>query len=181
MKETVRHIAGYLIGFTLFMVLIPLGLYKLSQPDAILHGKSLIHIHSLRYILSATVFLTGAFFAVWSNICLFRIGKGGPTDAFGISISPQTKKLVTAGPYRYSRNPMVFGAFSIYISLVILLNSLNGLILLILLFFPVALFLKKTEEKRLLKDFGDEYIEYKKRVPMIFPCRINKRQPRVKS
>ena len=35
----------------------------------------------------------------------------------------------------------------------------------------VFIYLRKSEEKRLLKDFGDEYEEYKKKVPMIFPVK----------
>ncbi len=175
MKETLRYILGYLVGFMLFVVLVPFGFYKLSQLDVFLDGKVLISSNTLRFIFFAIAFLIGAIFAIWSNIFLSKIGKGGPTDAFGISVSPQTKKLVTIGPYRYSRNPMVFGAFSLYASIVIILNSISGLIVLILLFFLMILFLKQSEEKRLIRDFGDEYIEYKKKVSMIFPLKLNKK------
>jgi len=171
MKETVRYIIGYIIGFTIFIVLIPFGLYKLSLSDYLLPGRVLFYSDLLRYIISFLIFLVGAYFAIWSNIFLFEIGKGGPVDALGVSISPQTKKLVTIGPYRYSRNPMVFGAFSLYLSIVLYLNSITGLICIILFLLIMVLYLKLSEEKRLLKDFGDEYIEYKKQVPMIFPTK----------
>ncbi|MBP6284153.1 MAG: isoprenylcysteine carboxylmethyltransferase family protein, partial [Paludibacteraceae bacterium] len=99
------------------------------------------------------------------------IGKGGPTEGLGVSISPQTKKLVTIGPYKYSRNPMVFGAFSLYVSIVIFLNSIIGLISLLILLLIAINYLRLSEEKRLYKDFGDEYIDYKKKVSMIFPIK----------
>jgi protein-S-isoprenylcysteine O-methyltransferase Ste14 len=133
MKETGRYILGYILGFTIFIVLIPLGLYRLSGLDYLLSGRVIFNSDILRYIISALIFLVGAYFVIWSNIFLFKIGKGGPVDAFGVSITPQTKKLVTIGPYGYSRNPMVFGAFSVYMSIVLYLNSIIGLICLIII------------------------------------------------
>jgi protein-S-isoprenylcysteine O-methyltransferase Ste14 len=171
MKETARYIIGYILGFTVFIVLIPFGLYKLSQLNYLFSGRVIFSSDILRYIISSLIFLVGAIFAVWSNIFLFTVGKGGPVDALGVSISPQTKKLVTIGPYRYSRNPMVFGAFSLYLSIVLFLNSIIGVICIIVFLIIMIIYLKLSEEKRLLKDFGDEYIEYKKKVSMIFPIK----------
>ena len=171
MKETARYIIGYILGFTVFIILIPFGLYKLSQLNYLFSGRVIFSSDILRYIISSLIFLVGAIFAVWSNIFLFTVGKGGPVDALGVSISPQTKKLVTIGPYRYSRNPMVFGAFSLYLSIVLFLNSIIGVICIIVFLIIMIIYLKLSEEKRLLKDFGDEYIEYKKKVSMIFPIK----------
>ena len=100
MKETVRYIIGYILGFTIFIVLIPFGLYKLSQVDCPLSDRVIFRSDFLRYIISSLIFLVVAYFGILSNIFLNRIGKGGPVDALGVSISPQTKKLVTIGPYR---------------------------------------------------------------------------------
>lgn len=174
MKETIRYITGYLFGITIFLFLIPLGLYELSKFDYLLAGRVLITSTILRYISSSIVFLIGAYFIIWSNVFLFKIGKGGPADGLGVSISPRTKKLVTTGPYSYSRNPMVFGAFSLYISIVLFLNSIIGLICLFIFLFIAINYLKISEEKRLLKDFGDEYTIYKKQVSMVFPIKRKK-------
>jgi len=176
MKETVRYIVGYLLGFSVFIVLIPFGLYKLSQSDFLLAGSVLFYSDILRYILSGVFCLVGAIFGIGSNIFLFKVGKGGPVDAFGVSISPQTRKLVTVGPYRYCRNPMVFGAFSLYLSIVLYLNSILGLACLIVFLGLLIVLVKLWEEKRLLKDFGDEYTEYKKKVPMFFPIRWTRKK-----
>lgn len=177
MRETSKHIFGYLIGFILFFLLIPYGFYKLSQFDNIIfNGRILIGLKALRLGLFSIAFIVGAIFAIWSNLFLFTIGKGGPTDAFGVSISPQTKKLVTIGPYQLSRNPMVFGAVSLYTSIVILLNSITGLLVLILFIFLIILYLKQSEEKRLIKDFGQEYIDYRSKVSMIFPLKFKRKK-----
>jgi len=108
-------------------------------------------------------------FVIWSNIFLLLKGKGGPTDIAGISISPQTKKLVIAGPYKYTRNPMVLGIHSTYISIAIYLNSLGCLIVLIIFFFMIVKYVVVAEEKRLFNDFGADYIKYKENTSMIIP------------
>jgi len=174
MKEIIRYLTGYILGFTVFIVLIPLGFIKLSNLDYLFPSSVLISSDPLRYIVSSLFLLAGIYFALWSNIFLLKIGKGGPVDAFGVSVSPQTKKLVTTGPYRYCRNPMVFGALSIYTAVVFYLNSIIGLICLVVFLIGAINYLKLSEEKRLLRDFGDEYVEYKKRVSMIFPLKRKK-------
>jgi protein-S-isoprenylcysteine O-methyltransferase Ste14 len=173
MNKNAKHIFGYLTGFTLFIVLIPYGFYKLSQLDDLFNGKVLIGVKALRLVLFSISFIAGIIFAIWSNLFLYKVGKGGPTDVFGVSVSPQTKKLVTTGPYRYSRNPMVFGTVSLYTSLVILLNSITGLIALTFYILLIITYLKRSEEKRLRKDFGEEYLAYKKKVSMLFPFKMN--------
>jgi protein-S-isoprenylcysteine O-methyltransferase Ste14 len=126
--------------------------------------------------MSGILMLIGFIFLIWSNLYLFQVGKGGPADAMGVAISPRTKKLVISGPYRYCRNPMVFGAFTVYLSIVIYLNSVAGLIALVILFFCAVIYLKNSEEKRLLKDFGPDYTEYREKVPMIIPLRLQHRK-----
>jgi protein-S-isoprenylcysteine O-methyltransferase Ste14 len=177
MSETMRYILGYILGMTVFLFLVPFGLYELSKMDFLFGSKDMIHSTIIRIALALPFFTVGACFAIWSNIYLFKIGKGGPAEGLGISISPRTKHLVTSGPYRYSRNPMVFGAFSLYVAIALFLDSMNGLICLFA-FLPFGIiYLKASEEKRLLKDFGDEYIEYKKSVAMLFPLKRSRKQP----
>jgi len=168
MKDTLRYILGYCIGFLIFVVLIPYGLFELSQIDPIIKIKWPDYL-IIRVILSLPFFIVGLLFMIWSNLYLFFIGKGGPTDGFNIAITPRTKKLVVTGPYRYCRNPMVFGAFCLYFSLGFFMLSLLCLIVLMVFILLIILYLRKTEEKRLVKDFGNEFIEYKRKVPMLFP------------
>ncbi len=168
MKNVVRYIIGYFVGIFIFILLIPFGLYELSINDPIFQVP-LSQFSLFRSIVCLPFLITGLFFMCWSNIYLFKKGKGGPTDGFNIAISPRTKKLVVTGPYSYCRNPMVFGAFSLYFAIGIFMYSLLCLLSLIIFLLFGVFYLKHTEEKRLLKDFGQIYIEYKKQVPMIFP------------
>ena len=164
-KNVVRHFAGYLVGLSLFALAIPYGLLKLSS----FHPIHLPIVNAARVALAAILGSIGIVFMLWSNSALLVLGKGGPTDAFNIAISPRTKYLVVRGPYRYTRNPMVFGAFSCYFALAIFRNSLQTVLALIAFFLVMRFLLQKTEEKRLLKDFGQEYEEYRTNTPMIVP------------
>lgn len=164
-----RHIAGFTVGGLLFYGIIPFCFYMISR---LLVIQSLIlpdqwWIEVICVILA----LVGIFFAIASNITLVLIGKGGPTEGMGVAISPKTKHLVTIGVYRYTRNPMVFGTFMNYFAFALYLKS-GGLVILLFLLLPFfLLYLKKSEEKRMLNDFGEEYKEYQKRVSFLIPWR----------
>jgi protein-S-isoprenylcysteine O-methyltransferase Ste14 len=174
-RETLRYIAGYIFGGTIFLFLIPFGLYKLSGYDNLWTDLDLLQSGAVRHVLSVCCLLPGVFWMIWSNIFLFKAGKGGPAEGMGVYVSPRTQRLVTTGPYRYCRNPMVLGALHIYLSIVIFLNSLTALGALLIFFLSGITYLKLSEEKRLEKDFGDEFLEYRRKVPMLFPgIRFNK-------
>ena len=90
------------------------------------------------------------------------VGKGNPFDAMGHEVAPRTKHLMTEGPYRFSRNPMLSGTYLYYIGYVVAFWSWWAL----LVFVAVAALMSlqvRSEEKRLEADFGEEYLEYKKR------------------
>ena len=166
-QKVLRHIAGYFFGFSMFVVGIPFGLYmvsiKLNQPIWGLADSR------LRIALSLLIGVVGITFMLWSNIYLFFVGKGGPADGFGITISPRSQRLVTSGPYRYTRNPMMFGALSFYLALAVFFNSAICLGLVAALSVGASIYLKTVEEKRLLMDFGDAYQQYRKTVSMLVP------------
>jgi protein-S-isoprenylcysteine O-methyltransferase Ste14 len=167
-KEIIHYFFGYIIGSTMFGFLIPYGLYKLSiNTNHIIQTGILGNLFVK--LLAWLLFVIGIAFILWSNIYLFIIGKGGPAEVFGVAASPKTKHLVIKGPYKYSRNPMVFGAFSAYLATAILYNSIISIAVVILSSCIIILILKLSEEKRLLRDFGKQYVEYKQKVPFFIP------------
>jgi protein-S-isoprenylcysteine O-methyltransferase Ste14 len=175
MEKTLRHIPGLVIGFTVFIALIPFGLYELSDMEHRLFNYMLIQSDNIRKTASIPFFIVGCVFMIWSNQFLLLVGKGGPADVFNVSISPRTKNLVVTGPYRYSRNPMVFGALSLYTSIAVFHNSVLSLLSILLFFILARVYLKHTEEKRLLHDFGEEYLRYKSKVSMIIPTKFREK------
>jgi protein-S-isoprenylcysteine O-methyltransferase Ste14 len=163
-----RCLVGYVIGILIFVVLIPFGLIELCKIDPIFRIP-LTNFLTIRIVISSPLAIVGIIFMIWSNMSLFFIGKGGPTDGFNIAISPRTKKLVIVGPYRYTRNPMVFGAICTYTAIGLFMFSIVCLVILATTTFGIMAYIAITEEKRLFRDFGEEYVSFKKKVPMIFP------------
>jgi len=79
-------------------------------------------------------------------------------------------RLVTTGIYAYVRNPMVLAGILIGEGLGFLFGSLSLIIIVIPLLTLLGFFyLKLVEERELELRFGREYVEYKKKVPMLIP------------
>jgi protein-S-isoprenylcysteine O-methyltransferase Ste14 len=168
--KTVRHILGLVLGFGLNGVIIPFSIYHVNIFCDKLLGFETFGTDAIRTPLGILFLSVGLFFVFWANTLLIFRGKGGPFNYHRlVTISPTTKKLVTTGPYRYTRNPMAFGAFTAYISIPIFIGSISGIILFFFFLFLAYLYFKKIEEKRLLEHFGEEFEEYRNRVSLIFP------------
>jgi protein-S-isoprenylcysteine O-methyltransferase Ste14 len=173
--KILRHLLGFAVGITIFMILIPLGIYHLPQAVDSWLGLPRFQDAAARLVLALPLFGCGVVYVLWSNLFLVFRGRGGPAEGFGVAISPRTERLVATGPYRNTRNPMVFGALSIYFSIALYLGSIGGLLILVIFSALVPLYLKRAEEPRLLSEFGEEYERYRQRVSMIVPLPVRNR------
>ena len=97
-----------------------------------------------------------------------RKGDGNPMDAFGHEVAPRTKHLMTDGPYRLSRNPMLTGIFLYLAGWIVWLLTWQSVVFFVV-FALVMLLQVYSEEKRLRRDFGDEYDAYCRRTGRFFP------------
>jgi protein-S-isoprenylcysteine O-methyltransferase Ste14 len=80
-----------------------------------------------------------------------------------ISTVPQGT-LLTSGPYRYSRNPLYLGGnVFIFFGAAFLLGSPTAIAITALHLPLVDLFIRR-EERQLAQNFGEEWINYKRRV-----------------
>ncbi|HEU4833185.1 MAG TPA: isoprenylcysteine carboxylmethyltransferase family protein [Pyrinomonadaceae bacterium] len=80
-----------------------------------------------------------------------------------ISLEPQGS-LVTAGPYRYSRNPLYLGANVLcFFGAALVFGSLTALIMTTIHIPFVNLWIRR-EERQLEQKFGDRFLAYKKQV-----------------
>jgi protein-S-isoprenylcysteine O-methyltransferase Ste14 len=168
-RKTMQHIIGYLIGGSLFLIGMPCGLYLVSRSFDHLIDLQLIPVSGLRLALAVILLLSGLLFGFWSLVVQNMVGKGGPLEAVNIEVSPKTQNLVVTGPYRYTRNPMLFGACALYYAAAVYLNSVIAVAIVTLFMTFMLLFVKLIEERRLLKDFGSDYEEYRQRVSMFVP------------
>jgi len=116
-----------------------------------------------RLPVSIPVIVVGGAATVWSALHFLRV-KGTP-----VPFNPPPA-VVTTGPYRCARNPMLTGVFLFLLGLGLAVDSFS----LVFFFTPLyVLFnvweLKQIEEPELVKRFGDEYVDYRRRTPMFFP------------
>jgi len=165
-KRKKKRILALIFGGIYVIIILPIiGVSVSLYIDSLLKFPKIIP-YPLNIIIAIIILIIGFFWALWSNIELYRRGKGGPIPFK----ETQTTVLVIIGPYKYTRNPMVFGYILIWIGLGFLLNSiflLFGFTLLITLL--LIIIVKLWEEKNLEKRFGNSYLVYKRKVSFLIP------------
>jgi len=155
MKQA-REIISYLLGGLLFVILMPTLMWLVSgRPD-------LFPISIAKLVVGSLLMILGLTLSIWTIVYMRQKGKGNPMDAFGHEVAPRTQHLMTEGPYRLNRNPMLSGTL-IYLAGVAVLLWCWQAWLFILFFFLVMMVQVVSEERRLRKDFGDEYEAYCRR------------------
>ena len=163
-----KQVLGYVLGFTIFIVGIPALMWWVAGMPA------WADLPVGRLYLSVLVALAGLALSVWSIIYMKSVGKGNPFDAMGHEVAPRTRHLMTEGPYKMSRNPMLSGTYLYYIGVLIALW--NGWALLVFAVVVTVMMLQvRSEEKRLEADFGQEYLDYKKRTGRFIPLLSTKK------
>ena len=81
-----------------------------------------------------------------------------------ISPNEPTTRLVTEGPFRYTRNPDYLSASIIYAGVASLANALWAILLLPIVLVVTQRDVIEREERYLERKFGEEYLRYKARV-----------------
>ena len=119
-------------------------------PTSFAHGAS-------RWTLGALIFVAG----IALNVGGFVAQKPAGTDP--IPFNPTTR-IVAHGLYRFSRNPMYLGFALCTFGLAILVDSAWMLLALPIGLVLVDRIVITREERYLERKFGDEYLNYKRRV-----------------
>ena len=160
--KTLKEFFGYLLGGILFVCLIPSIMWIASgRPE-------FFPTETLRLVIGAILAIDGLAISVWSIVYMRYKGNGNPMDAFGHEVAPRTKHLMTDGPYRLSRNPMLTGTFVYLIGICTWLWTWQALAVFII-FVVIMLVQVRTEESRLRRDFGEEYEAYCRRTGRFLP------------
>ncbi|MBP5497184.1 MAG: isoprenylcysteine carboxylmethyltransferase family protein [Bacteroidales bacterium] len=160
--DKLKETFGYALGFLLFVVLLPLVMWLCSKMPTL----KLPH----PFLLGIAIFciIDGLFLSIWAIVYMRRVGDGNPMDAFGHEVAPRTKHLMTDGPYRLSRNPMLTGIFVYLIGCCLWLGTWQSVVV-FFVFAAIMLVQVRTEEERLHRDFGEEYEKYCDRTGRFLP------------
>jgi protein-S-isoprenylcysteine O-methyltransferase Ste14 len=114
-------------------------------------------------VIGVPLIVLGLALWLWTVRLLARIGRGtlAPWDP--------TRRLVVEGPYSRVRNPMITAVLAVLAGEAAVFGSI-GLLALAAAFFVVNwLYFALVEEPGLEERFGDEYREYRRRVPRWIP------------
>lgn len=157
------HIFGYLLGLLIFVIGIPALMWMVSG-----RGWTYVPNSATICIIAVLLAVCGLALSIYSIVYMRIVGKGNPFDAYGHEVAPRTKHLMTDGPYRLCRNPMLVGIYIYDLGVLVWLWSVWPLFIVLIEVILLTLQVR-SEEKRLEKDFGQEYLDYKKRVGRYFP------------
>jgi protein-S-isoprenylcysteine O-methyltransferase Ste14 len=79
-------------------------------------------------------------------------------------INKPVSSLVQDGPFRYSRNPGYLSLTMLYSGIAVLRNALWAILLLPLVLYVIQREVIEREERYLERSFGEQYLDYKRRV-----------------
>ena len=162
-----KELLGYALGGLLFVLIIPTLMWLASRMPNLLAAPV------VRMVIGIVLAVLGLSLNVWSIVYMRHKGDGNPMDAFGHEVAPRTKHLMTEGPYRLSRNPMLTGSFVYYAGLCVWLWTWQAL----LVFGVVVVVMMvqvRSEERRLRRDFGEAYEAYCRRTGRFGPVSFKK-------
>ncbi|HVG40852.1 MAG TPA: isoprenylcysteine carboxylmethyltransferase family protein [Chitinophagaceae bacterium] len=151
----------YRLFYTIFSfaTLTPLLIFQFTLPSPLIFSKTIV-----TYILGGIITTAGV---IIMGICIKK---------YFLSLSG-IKTLITdhtvndlqiTGIHKYVRHPLYSGTFLFVIGLFILFPYLSLLIADVFVIGYTLLGIKWEEEK-LITEFGDQYREYKKKVPKLIP------------
>jgi protein-S-isoprenylcysteine O-methyltransferase Ste14 len=120
-------------------------------------------------ILPDWLFYPGIFLMVMGILvrqwAIFILGR-----FFTTTVSVQkNQKVVDYGPYRYVRHPAYSGLLMVIIGLGAALQSWGGILVMLVIFGLAIGYRIQVEEKVLVSELGDDYIQYMKKTKRLVP------------
>jgi protein-S-isoprenylcysteine O-methyltransferase Ste14 len=112
-------------------------------------------------VIGVVITFLGLGFAVWARVHLGKYWSGNVT----IKVE---HKLIRTGPYKWVRNPIYTGIIIAVVGSVIADGQILALLSIVCI--VIGFLIKiRMEEKFLLEEFGEAFIQYKKEVKSLIP------------
>jgi protein-S-isoprenylcysteine O-methyltransferase Ste14 len=120
-------------------------------------------VYGLAFFIGLLLIMVGMILLVTTIDLFSTVGKG--------TLAPwnPTTKLVTEGPYRYTRNPMITGVLTVLFGESVLTGACSILLWTAVFFAMNHVYFIFSEEPGLTKRFGKLYKLYKQHVPRWIP------------
>jgi protein-S-isoprenylcysteine O-methyltransferase Ste14 len=115
-------------------------------------------IYLVNLLISIPFFIVAAWFGI----------KGVIDTSLKVAETHRAEKVVTTGVYSIIRHPQYFGGILAHIGFSFLMSGLYSLLITPLVI-TVVYIISWKEEQELLKEFGQDYEEYKAKVSMFIP------------
>ncbi|MCZ7358352.1 MAG: right-handed parallel beta-helix repeat-containing protein [Candidatus Methanoperedens sp.] len=145
-------------GFQVFIIIINILLYLelISQNFMPIMNVFNLTILIILAFIGLLIFVLGVFIIFWSIYLLIK------------EVFIHGNKLIERGPYKFVRHPLYLGWIIGTLGLALSANSLIGLIYSLILALILS-YIAEYEEEDSRTRIGDEYGEYMKKVPRLFP------------
>ncbi|RAR71517.1 methyltransferase family protein [Flavobacterium aciduliphilum] len=119
--------------------------------------------NSILNILGVIMLNLGGLLAIWCTIVMYKSKKASPSPF------SQPKKLITKGPYKIVRHPMMWALHFVIIGQ-IFVNTSPFIIIWFLIWLRFSvIFVDKYEEPYLISVFGEDYLQYCLKTPRWIP------------
>jgi len=164
--------------FIIWLIIIPVSsTFIIKQKEVLkrLSTSAPMKFEKTSNILSMVVLIVGFIYSIflplqlntlwfYLGVIIFLFGFIFEVTALRTLRDAKLDRPFTNGPYRYSRHPVYFGFFLIYVSVSIM--SLSWIFLVITIIHAVHLLIVvPAEECYCLKTYGKEYQDYMERTP----------------
>ncbi len=159
----IGEICGLISGWGFFLFWI--GIWVSPQPRFAIQPLQNLAIQAFEFSIPLSHLMVSAPFVAlgaWLGIA------GAREVTLRVSETHRTERIVTTGVYSVVRHPQYLGGLLAHVGISFLLSAFYSLVstpLVVLIVYVIS----RKEEEELIKEFGDEYEGYKRRVPMLFP------------
>jgi methanethiol S-methyltransferase len=171
-KETGTFIAFYRIVYNLIAIFFFYLMYELlPHPDNVIYDLPTpwdLIILIPQFLSLAGIFWTLKYFSSLEFLGVNQVIRWFKGE-YKIGDSDERLTLRIEGPYKFSRHPLyLFTILFLLFRPVMDIFYLTFFLCIVGYFYAGSIF----EEKKLAETFGEKYLEYKRSVPRIFPCKI---------
>ena len=160
-KITGKFFRYYRLAYSVFFLITLVGIlyYQYSFKSILL-----INLPALQYLSIPTLLLPGLIIMGISIFKYFKLLSG----VRSLYLPKPTIHLKQKGIHRYVRHPLYLGTILFIWGLFCIFPMLNNLIAVTIITLYTLIGIQ-FEEKKLIKEFGNTYVEYIKKVPAIIP------------